>query len=456
MRILHYALGFPPYRSGGLTKFCVDLMEQQRKEGHQVSLLWPGKMISFHRHTFIKKHKDNGTIGSYEVYNPTPISYDEGIVDIELFMECGDKQTYIELLNDLKVDVLHVHTLMGLHKSLLDAAKDLSVKIVFTAHDFFPICPKVTMYRNGVICECAENCGSCASCNRSALSINKIKILQSGFYRSVKGSSIVKAMRKKHRDTYLSEESSANAECQVPVRNQEDYKNLRQYYNSLLNYMDIIHYNSTITKQVYEKYMDLGCVKNEVIPISHSNIKDCRKKKDYKNDTLRITYLGPAGRGKGYYLLKEALDSLWSELGKNKTFDWNGFTLGVFFSPKEKADYMQVGDRYTYNQLEEIFDNTDVLIVPSVWNETFGYTVIEALSFGVPVIISGTVGARDILQNDTGIIIEDITSAKLADTIHNLSKDGLRKMNENILCMQNIMTVSDMSRLIYEKCYEIV
>lgn len=44
MKILHYALGFPPYRSGGLTKFCVDLMVQQTREGHHVAMLWPGKI----------------------------------------------------------------------------------------------------------------------------------------------------------------------------------------------------------------------------------------------------------------------------------------------------------------------------------------------------------------------------------------------------------------------------
>ncbi len=44
MKVLHYALGFPPYRSGGLTKFCVDLMIQQKKEGHTVAMLWPGQM----------------------------------------------------------------------------------------------------------------------------------------------------------------------------------------------------------------------------------------------------------------------------------------------------------------------------------------------------------------------------------------------------------------------------
>ena len=44
MRILHYSLGFPPYRTGGLTKFTMDLMRQQVKDGHIVTLLWPGEM----------------------------------------------------------------------------------------------------------------------------------------------------------------------------------------------------------------------------------------------------------------------------------------------------------------------------------------------------------------------------------------------------------------------------
>ena len=55
MKILHYALGFPPYRSGGLTKLCVDLMVQQAKEGHTVALLWPGQMGFIKQKVAIKK-----------------------------------------------------------------------------------------------------------------------------------------------------------------------------------------------------------------------------------------------------------------------------------------------------------------------------------------------------------------------------------------------------------------
>ena len=39
MRILHYALGFPPWRTGGLTKYCVDLMLTQKEQGYEVRKL---------------------------------------------------------------------------------------------------------------------------------------------------------------------------------------------------------------------------------------------------------------------------------------------------------------------------------------------------------------------------------------------------------------------------------
>lgn len=36
MKIIHYFLGFPPYRSGGLTKYAFDLMKAQVNDGHEV------------------------------------------------------------------------------------------------------------------------------------------------------------------------------------------------------------------------------------------------------------------------------------------------------------------------------------------------------------------------------------------------------------------------------------
>lgn len=445
MKILHYALGFPPYRSGGLTKLCVDLMVQQAKEGHTVAMLWPGQMGFVNREVAIKKHENAKLSGqnilSFEVINPLPVSFDEGIADIAAFTKNVEAEAYRRLLDNFQPDVIHVHTLMGLHKSFLEAAKEKNIRLVFTAHDFFPICPKVTMFRHGAVCDCVQNCESCGVCNATALSLNKIRILQSPLYRALKDSQTVKKLRKHHRDGYLSEvaiNDSANT-----VGTTDDYKKLRNYYYSLLKLMDMIHYNSSVTKKIYESVFDLpnSCI----VVITHSDIKDNRKIKNYSNDCLRIRYLGPQSGAKGYQLLKSALDKLWNVQQK--------FFLDVHFEPMEPAPYIRSHARYSYAELKKIFDETDVLVAPSVGYETFGFTVLEALSYGVPVIISGNVGARDILVQGAGVVIENIDAEKLFTTLQTITLDQLRAMNEIIVNKQTIMQIKDMSRQIETSCY---
>ena len=179
--------------------------------------------------------------------------------------------------------------------------------------------------------------------------------------------------------------------------------------------------------------------------ITHSDIKDNRKVKDYSNDCLRIRYLGPQSGAKGYQLLESALDKLW-DVQQN-------FFLDVHFEPMKSAPYIKSHERYSYAELEKIFDETDVLVAPSIWYETFGFTVLEALSYGVPVIISGNVGAKDILVQWAGVVIEYIDAQKLFTTLQNITPDKLRAMNEIIVDKQTIMQIEDMSKQIETCCY---
>lgn len=445
MKILHYALGFPPYRSGGLTKFCVDLMMQQKSEGHEVAMLWPGKMRLLDKRVSIKKNSElvkGENISSFEIVNPLPVSLDEGIKDFQEYTkECG-MEAYNHLLQSYEPDVIHVHTLMGIHKSFFEVARNMGIRLVFSAHDFFPICPKVTMFRQERSCETVKDCKDCAECNNTALSLKKIFLLQMPLYRKLKNTTIIKKMRKRHRDEYLRGESvKENVSLYGTAA---DYIKLREYYYSMLKMMDVIHYNSSITERAYENIFDLP--KKSVIEITHADIRDKRKIKEFSDDKIRIRYLGPQSREKGYFLLKEALDKLWVEQ--------SNFCLDIHFSPIELEPYMQIHERYTYEDLEEIFDDTDVLVAPSIWNETFGFTVLEAMSYGVPVILSGTVGAKDIVCAETGIIIEEISPERLYKTFLELNAQRLERMNIKIVERQKIMQIQELSCQIAQKCYE--
>ena len=207
--------------------------------------------------------------------------------------------------------------------------------------------------------------------------------------------------------------------------------------------MDCIHYNSTLTKTVYEQHFHFS--DTAVIPISHGDIQDNRRKRECPEDQLRLLYLGPKGAAKGFFLLQEALDRLW-ELRQN-------FYLDIYFQLANPSPYMRTHRKYTGSELETVFAHTDLLIMPSLWQETFGYGVLEALSYGVPVLISGNVGAKDILVLGAGMVIEDINANKLYEVLTRIDSRQLAEMNQVILKKQKILSMRESASAIEKLCY---
>jgi glycosyltransferase involved in cell wall biosynthesis len=482
MKILHYALGFPPYRSGGLTKYCIDLLLAQKEAGHDVAMMWPGA-FSFSGHFVrLKKGKklvkDNGNkflIDSFEIINPLPVPLDEGIVDVKQFTKkCPDSKPYEKFLKMYCPDAIHIHTLMGLHREFVVIAKKLGIKIVFTTHDYFGICPKVTLFRNEHICD--GDCRKCGRCNESALSMKKIRILQSGFYRNVKDMSLVKKMRAAHRNEFFNNDSGRKMQSiHINMKNEEEdlsefseaqninqllgkelleeqtkrYERLRNYYLNILKMVDYIHFNSTVTESVYRKFLP-DSVQGSVINITHRNIKDYRRIKSFNNEKLRITYLAPAKNFKGYGIMKQALDELWIE-GKRS------FHLTMYNEADLSVPYITVNPHFEYKELGMIFEETDVLIMPSVWNETFGFTVLEALSYGVPVIVSKNVGAKDLLEDGRfGMIVEPTVEGVKQGILRIMENKDLligynKRIAEEMDLSKTIMSAKQIEKLYLEK-----
>lgn len=110
--------------------------------------------------------------------------------------------------------------------------------------------------------------------------------------------------------------------------------------------------------------------------------------------------------------------------------------------------------RYDYSGLERIFDDTDLVVVPSIWQETFGYGVLEALSYGVPVLTGSHTGACDIIERGAGIILEDISVQNLYKVLNAITPEQLSNMNEIICKRQKIPTICDVAKLLEEKCYQ--
>lgn len=170
MRILHYTLGFQPYRSGGLVRYATDLMSAQADMGHKVFALYPGSVSITANKCHIRLNEYIKNICVFEIVNPMPVPLMYGVKNVNDFINDNgvDVASLEMMLNEVKPDVFHVHTLMGLPLSYLKVVKAQGTKIVYTSHDYFGLCPKVNFIDNhGHICSIAS-AKRCRTCNADA------------------------------------------------------------------------------------------------------------------------------------------------------------------------------------------------------------------------------------------------------------------------------------------------
>ena len=438
MNILHYCLGFPPFRTGGMVKYCIDLMRAQKELGHNVGMLWPGKYINSKPFCKIKSRKPVDGIKSYELINPLPVPLLDGIVKPHLFTSVKDKSVFNDFIREEGVDVIHIHTLMGLPRELVEAANEAGVKTIFTSHDYFGICPNGSLMQGSKVCEDDHNCKDCVICCRGGLSIKKIKFLQSGLYRIIKNFCMIKWLRKYHLKRHGS--YAINIDGNYNSLDVEDaegnkYLLLRKFYCDILKKINAIHFNSSQSCEVYNRFINVRD-KSFIITITNAAIGDNRKRK-HVNDIVKLGYLGPVSDArKGFFELFSVLLELYEQ-------GYINFELRIYDYFISKKPFLKCHEPYNSNQLQDVMQSIDVLVVPSIWYETFGFTVLEALSYGVPVIVSDHVGAKDLIINYKTGFIYNQGKEELECLIKSILNrpQVLSEFNNNIVHLSSIKTM---------------
>ena len=180
----------------------------------------------------------------------------------------------------------------------------------------------------------------------------------------------------------------------VEIYSKEDetmsnYQKLLDYYKGCFDLVDCFHFNSETAGNAYKRYL-LTC-KGKVVPITHNGIKDHRQHKDFNQTVLHVGFVGNSTPYKGLPLLISTLESI----GKSDSWDlaiWGG---GV---GKHSSLPIYYKGKFDASNIANVYHTMDVLVVPSIWKETFSLVTLEALSYGVPVIVSDNVGAQDIVK----------------------------------------------------------
>lgn len=224
------------------------------------------------------------------------------------------------------------------------------------------------------------------------------------------------------------------------------FQKLLDYYKKCFSLVDCFHYNSETSKEVFMQYLPTS--KGQVVSITHGGIEDHRIRKVYGHDVLHIGFIGNSTPYKGLPLLISVLQ----DIGMIELWDLSVWGGGVGIHPSLPVYYKGKFDSST---IADVYSAMDVLIVPSIWKETFSLVTLEALSYGVPVIVSDNVGAQDIVKLYNPKFVyhsEDELKSLICEIL--LDKNLLAEFNDKLLSSKWKYSMEEHAKEIIDKIYK--
>lgn len=138
------------------------------------------------------------------------------------------------------------------------------------------------------------------------------------------------------------------------------------------------------------------------------SVKGFKKKKDKK---IRLLFVSRRFYFKGGYHALEVIDRL---TRKHKNIE-GLFVCDVPKKVKKKYSRNKNIKFMGFTPKEEIYPKADILIYPS-YTDTFGFILLEALSFGIPVVTVGGQSRNDVVNDGkNGFVIEEPEKFDLKD-----------------------------------------
>lgn len=212
------------------------------------------------------------------------------------------------------------------------------------------------------------------------------------------------------------------------------HNNDQKYINSLVNSCKNFDYFIAISKTLYDSYKDrFSNAKCIYIP----NVIDSMPKYSSKLQNNTIISIGRLSEEKGFSDLISVV-----ELVKQHIKDIKLHLIGDGIL-KDKLE-TKIKDLKLENNIimhgyldkKEIEKNMldSSIYVMTSHTESFGLVLIEAMSYGLPLIaFDSAAGAREIISSNTGILIEGRDRYDMARNIINLlkSKDKKNKLGKN-------------------------
>jgi glycosyltransferase involved in cell wall biosynthesis len=311
----------------------------------------------------LQKQLGKENVFSYEVSN-------DNLSKIKLIFNIWFNKHYYQevkkIVEENNIDLVHIHNFYPLlTPSIFKASRDVGAKVVHTLHNYRLWCISGIFYRDGY--------GMCELCTKSKFSLQGI---------------FSKCFRKSIIQSVLAQ--------------------LSFWYYRVTKIFDNIDYYFVLTDFQKEKVKSLGIDESKIIlkpnSIRMSSIVPIasEKRKGY-------IYVGRLEESKGILELLK----VWEKLDERfiLTIIGGGELEDELKRKYSKKNIIFKGKCSRSETLASI-SKSKYLIQPSLLYETFGLTILEAMSFGTPVIGFNIGTRRDFIQDSVNGFLSGIDNLK--------------------------------------------
>jgi glycosyltransferase involved in cell wall biosynthesis len=435
VRILHVGWGFSPWRPGGLIYYAEDLMAAQVARGHAVTYLLSGRHYPRIRGPRVRRWRRVG-VSMVEVVNP-PI-----VVGLERGTRAPERdlaeprleRIFERVLRDERPDVVHVQELLGQPSSILELASAAGVPVVMTLQDYFPLCATVRLFdSDGRVCLRREIGEDCAARNAAAPPDAGHLARHTVHFELARSKDRVPGLRRVNfaplrplvdplvsRATRPPEEPLA-----APALDGTEFQRRRELNIARLGRVERLIAQSHRVEEIY-RLLGVDCDGLRTVHLTLAHLGRIQPRPPRESSPLAFATLGGfIGPSKGSDLMLETLERLHAA-GAAGSFRL--LVLGpVHPSARQRlasfpeAELLGEYDRW---ELDRLLADVDVGIMPSIWEEAYGFAGLELLAKGVPVVANRIGGMVDyVREGETGWLNPSCSAEGMAAILTRLLDD---------------------------------
>ena len=288
------------------------------------------------------------------------------------------------IISEQDPDIVHCHNLVGFSLTITEEIRKLNVPAIYTFRNYWPICPRLYLLKEDLsLCEGPSEDGQkCAAC--------------------------VGRFDKKHEfATRLSEARrmlSINITRNITISNRSREILLRNGFNG--KNIHVLHQYPETLKWIEQQ----------------TNIAE--KEKEAISNPLNIGFIGYVLPMKGVHLLAIAAQQFEKEQIAVHIYGEGPSNYISTLKNIDKNNILTFKGGYRPVDLPNILSNLDLVVVPSICEETQGVVVLEAMAAKLPVIGCRIGGITDFIKDGkNGILIEPNNINQLADALRKIIKN---------------------------------